>query len=471
MRRSVYRNVAAAPRREQQNRTSHTSGLATQPMVGARQEPASMGLYLLVALWGTVLFDPHWLAFSKGVPFVVLKLPVFIFLLLGASLGFGLLTHQPWQRRWQWYWPFLSFLIVGAIGVPMAMNVGYARETLQGYVIWYALILGTVTIVDSARRVELLLSLYGLHFLWWGFWGGKAGLVGWHHSFSNYDGFGAFAVGGFAICYFLGMAADKKWFKWLMYATAGLSVVGVVASFARGAFLALVLVFFCIWVRSPHKGRTALAGVGAALLVSLAASLLFEEGFFYNEIMSAFTEGNEEGTGGQRWQLWTIAIRVWQDHPILGAGLHNVGVYASTIFQPGELEGMFANPGALYDYVLHNLYMTVLAENGIVGCVVVAWIFFDYFKRNAQLRSPEAERQWREFGGRMKLRPISLGLEASMVAFMFDALVYSMMGIHWLYTMLAINLLLHRVAVQGKPAALHARPTGRPAGAPRVAAV
>ena len=416
-----------------------------------------MGLFLLLALWATVLFDPHWYLMAKGAPFVVLKLPVFIFLGLGASLGLGLLTHEPWQRRWQWYPPFLTFLIVGAIGVPFAMNVGYARETLQGYVIWFALIIGTVTVIDSARRTEFLLYLYGFHFLWWMFWGGKTGLVPWHHSFSNYDGFGAFAVGGVAICYFLAVAADKRWFKWLMYATAGLCAMGVVASFARGAFLALVLVFFTIWIRSPHKGRTAAAGIGIAIVVMLAASFLFEEGFFWNEIMSAFHEGKDEGTGGQRWQLWTIAVRVWRDHPVLGAGLHNVGVYASTIFRPGELEGMFSNPGSLYDYVLHNLYMTVLSEMGVVGCVVVTWIFVDFFKRNAQLRSDVAQRRWQEFGGRMKLKPIALGLEAAMIAFMVDALVYSMMGIHWLYTMLAINLLLHRVTIGSVPPSAQGR--------------
>jgi hypothetical protein len=30
---------------------------------------------------------------------------------------------------------------------------------------------------------------------------------------------------------------------------------------------------------------------------------------------------------------------------------------------------------------------------------------------------------------------------------MLDAAVYSMMGIHWFYTMVALNLLLHRLAV------------------------
>ena len=102
---------------------------------------------------------------------------------------------------------------------------------------------------------------------------------------------------------------------------------------------------------------------------------------------------------------------VWRANPIFGAGLKNFGVYASTLYQEGELAGMFANPMALYDYVLHNLYMTTLSEMGIAGCIALLWIFIDFFRRNAQLRSPLAEQRWHELGGQMKLRPIALGLE------------------------------------------------------------
>ena len=42
---------------------------------------------------------------------------------------------------------------------------------------------------------------------------------------------------------------------------------------------------------------------------------------------------------------------------------------------------------------------------------------------------------------------VALGLEAAMAAFMVDAAVYSMMGLHWFYTMVALNLLLHRMTV------------------------
>ena len=62
-------------------------------------------------------------------------------------------------------------------------------------------------------------------------------------------------------------------------------------------------------------------------------------------------------------------------------------------------------------------------------------------------------------GGTMKLKPLALGLEAAMVGFLLDALIYSMMVIHWFYTMLALNLLLHALTV-GRTAQLAKRKMG-----------
>lgn len=424
-----------------------------------REKPMGLGLFLLAALWITLLFDPHWYLAAKGIS-VALELPVLLFGSLLIAIGLGVPTNEAWSRRWQWYAPFLMYIGVGVITVPFAQNIGYARDATQGLLLWWALIVGTAVMVDSVRRAEMLIVLYGVQFLWWALWGASTGQVIWHHSLSNFDGFGSFNVGGLAICYFLGLASPKAGLKWLMFATAGLCALGVVASFARGAFLAAVLLFAIILARSPHKGKTLLAGVGGALIMVVAASLLFDDGFFWAEIMSSFSEGTSEGTGEDRWILWSAAWRVFLERPILGAGPRNWGPLASVLFQPGELESMYANPGALYDMSLHNLYMTTLSELGAVGIGVLAWILIDFWKRNAALRTEAAQQRWRELGGRLQLRPIAFGLEGSMVAFLANAALYSMMGIHWFFTMLAINVLLHALVVRNKPP----RPTRRRRG-------
>jgi hypothetical protein len=151
-------------------------------------------------------------------------------------------------------------------------------------------------------------------------------------------------VGGIGICYFLALSAPKGWFRRIMYVTAGLCALGVVAAHARGAFLAAMTLFAVIWLRSPRKGATLVAGIAAAAIVIVAASMLFEEGFFWNEMMSVFEEGTAEGTGEDRWELWMAAVKVFQAQPIFGTGPRNWGVYAALNLNPLPTpEGIAAN--------------------------------------------------------------------------------------------------------------------------------
>lgn len=413
------------------------------------EEPRGPALTLLLALWVVLLFDPQWWLAAHGLS-PALKIPVALFAALLASLAFGIPGVPSWKRRWQWYAPFLVFILVGVATLPFSMNNGYARQALLQSLLYWALIVGTVPLIDSSRRAEFLLRMYGLQFLWWAFWGARTGQVGWHHAFANYDGFGAFAVGGLGMCYFLAIAADRPWFKRTMYLSAALCVMGVVATFARGAFLAAIALFLVIWARSPRKGRTFVAGAVGAVIVTVAATALHPENSFWAEIKSVFEEGTSEGTGEDRWELWMAAVAVWKENPILGTGPRNWGVFAAQFFEPGEIGGMYShNPGMLYDRSLHSLYFTTLAELGVAGCLALIWILVDFWRRNAALRTPEAEERWRRIGGRMRLRPLALGLEACMVAFLVTAAFYALSGIHWLYTLLALNLMLHSLTLGG----------------------
>jgi O-antigen ligase len=347
--------------------------------------------------------------------------------------------------------PVLAFIGVGAITLPFVMNNGLAREWLQQQLLYWLLMVATIGLVDSARRVEWLFLTYALSFAWWGFWGAQAGKVGWHHVLSNEDGYGALMAIGLGFCSFLVVAVQTKWLRVLMLISAALCVVGVVASFARGAFLASVAVFAMVWIRSPRKGLTLGAGVGAALVVVGAAMVLHGDAYTA-EIQSVFHEGTEQGTGNDRWVLWMAAWEVFLHNPIFGAGPNNWGVFATTIFDFGELGSMYANnPGRLYTRSLHSLYFTIISELGIAGVIAFLWILVDFWRRNAALRTQAAAQRWREIGGTYQLRALALGLEVAMVGFLAIAGVYSTAGKHWLFTILALNLVLHAHTVRGQP--------------------
>ena len=412
------------------------------------ERPAGIGLKLLFTLWVFILFDPQWFVAYVG-PNVFLKLPTLLFAGLLLTLIVGVPAIPAWSRRWTWYPPFMLYILAGVVTLPWAMNNGMAREALQVSILFWAVVVGTSAIVDSARRAEILLRLYGLQFVWWGAWGATAGLIRWHPQLANYDGYGAFAVGGIGISYFAAMASQPGWFKRIMYVSAGICALAVVASFARGAFLAAMTLFAVIWIRSPRKGATAAAGVGAILIIVIAAVVLFPPGWFMNEIMSAFSEGTTEGTGEDRWELWMAAVKVFEHRPIFGVGPRNFGVFAAMNLEAHEVGGMYAqNVLMLYGRSLHSFYFTVLSELGIVGCFALAWIVVDFWKRNAVLRRPDSAATWKALGGTLELRQIALGLEACMIAFLVTAALYALEAMHWFYTMLALNMLLHTIVTR-----------------------
>lgn len=419
---------------------------ARRPMPTAPAAPAvavpkgvkGAPLYLVYLAWVMVLFDPHYLAAAILGPSAG-KLATLIYLALLGLLLLRIPENVARGRLWVLYPVYVAWLLTGLFSLPVAINVGLVRDCLKILLLYWAVAVATTDVIQTPRAAVPILTMFAFRFVWWEGWAGASGQIFWHPSLFNYDGYGALAAQGAGICYWMAMASRRRAVKQALYAVAAVAVVGVVATAARGAFLALVLVAAMVWLRSPNKGATLAAMVGAGLVAALAALLLFDGAEFYNEIMSSFSDGTESGTGQQRWELWTAAMRVFKEHWLVGVGAGNVGIYASTIVQPGEL-ALFPNPQMLWGYNMHNSYVQVLAEFGILGALCFAWLHIDFFIKNRALRKPEAIAIWEASGaGRMySLFHVSLALEAGFLALMLTNLVYANLFETWLLAFWAL---------------------------------
>lgn len=404
-----------------------------------RAEERSASLYLVYIAWVMVLFDPHYLAAAvagQGAG----KLATLIYLALLGMLLLRIPDNVARGRLWVLYPAYLVWLVSGLFSLPVAINVGLVRDCLKILLLYWAVTVATPDIVRTPRAALPILSMFAFRFAWWEGWAGASGQIFWHPSLYNYDGYGALAAQGAGICYWMAMGARKRGVKIALFVLAAIAVVGVVSTAARGAFLALMLVAAIIWLRSPRKGLTLAAMIGAAIVVAIAAMTLFEGSAFFDEIMSSFEEGTESGTGQQRWELWTTAMRVFKEHWLFGVGAGNVGIYAATIVQPGEL-ALFPNPSMLWGYNMHNSYVQVLAEWGIVGSLAFVWLHIDFFIKNRALRQPEAIALWEASGaGRTySLLHVSLALEAGFLALMLTNMVYANLFEAWLVAFWALG--------------------------------
>jgi O-antigen ligase len=217
-----------------------------------------------------------------------------------------------------------------------------------------------------------------------------------------------------------------------------------------------------LWLRSHRK----LAMFGALLLVVgtivVASYVFYPNGEFWSEMasiqddiasMDNYDPDSGEcvraaskracGSANDRWDLWNVGWLAFLRSPLVGVGPGNVGVYAAEYFQYGEARGFYADPAHLWGKVMHNTYVQVLSEQGLIGVVIFVSILVDFFRRNRSLRTKAAIERWDETcRGSFDLKSISLGLETAMVGFLASGVFYDQLYTSSLYTLVALNFVL-----------------------------
>ena len=435
----------------------------------ARRRVLTFSEAYMFGFWVLVLTDVHrWLADAPRGPHILMAnkamtfafIPVILMILAkGPELAARL-------NKVVWYPFFLTFLAASALSVVNAVYPAIAWQSIRGTMAYYFLAVGTLMFLNSPRHVVTLIMLVTGQYIWWGFESGISGAVWWHPFYANYDGYGPLVLVGMPLCFFVGMAAKARWIRNVCFFLAAFCVLGIVTSYARAVVICAIPVAAMMWWRSPNrKQMTAAITAGVAVLI-IAANTLFPPGFFWNEISSAFTEGKDEGTGEDRWELWTAAFQVFELYPIIGSGAENVGYAARRGFENGQITGTgyyAENPRRIGGRALHNTPLQILSENGLVGFVCFFAMIIDFWRKNAKLRSRRFEEQWQTVtGGEFVLKPVAMGLEGAMLAYLATSLFYNQLYMSIPWVLLVLNLLLY---LSAKPPAI------RPGPAPRHPAI
>jgi len=133
---------------------------------------------------------------------------------------------------------------------------------------------------------------------------------------------------------------------------------GVVLSESRGGAIALLFTVPAAMVCFRRR-RTQVSLVALGVVAAAAVWFTFSPGAW--ERVTSFNNG-----GNGRTDLWTVAWRIADDHPIFGVGLDN---YASVAFRYVREPGSLTHVQLVADqpHVVHNTYLQMLAEGGVVG--------------------------------------------------------------------------------------------------------
>jgi hypothetical protein len=132
---------------------------------------------------------------------------------------------------------------------------------------------------------------------------------------------------------------------------------GLVASQSRGGMVAALVAAVAALVLA--RRRRGLVVMGLLWVVGAAAAWYVADPATWQRLFN-FSESSG------RSELWSVAWQMWQDHPLAGVGLQgfldSAGGYARAL---GELE--YAEFITEEPKVVHNSFLELLAETGIVG--------------------------------------------------------------------------------------------------------
>jgi O-antigen ligase len=137
--------------------------------------------------------------------------------------------------------------------------------------------------------------------------------------------------------------------------------VGLAATESRGGFLAAIVV--CAGALVLLRGQRAQV-LAFILVVAVGVGGWFAVSPGSWQRVSTFSDG-----GSGRTDIWTIALHVAEDHPIVGAGLGQFPVVSPNYL---DRPGAIARGDLLVAkrIVVHNLYLQAWAETGIVGLLL-----------------------------------------------------------------------------------------------------
>ncbi|MEQ1922728.1 MAG: O-antigen ligase family protein [Pyrinomonadaceae bacterium] len=341
----------------------------------------AMILLWLIEAWRAkgFIFDPS----SLQLPLIGLLLIGLIQLLpLGTGSGDATLTVQaarsltldPFGTRF-----FLSHLIVYIVFFAACLTFINSEKRLRKVVFLVVIFGAVMAFIAILQRLASPDLIYGLRVP------NQAVAFG---PFINQHHFASFMemTAGVTLGLIFGRSGLQS-NKLLLLISLAIMTVAVILTGSRGGMVAFIVVIafvlainFIVLKRSGSNDdvehRTSLqkgliaAGVGAAILLLIGAVVFLGGG---DALLRGVTMdvGKEDITNG-RLHFWSVAIQIFLDHPILGAGLDAFGV---AFTKHDTWHGIFRVEQA------HNEYLQILAETGIIGFGCIAAFIYLLFKK------------------------------------------------------------------------------------------
>ena len=230
----------------------------------------------------------------------------------------------------------------------------------------------------------------------------------------------------------------------LYFGGAVVLAMGVIVTFSRGGFLGLMAAAGVMLWKFGRRNR--MVTVVAALLAVMVLALSLPGGYGARLSTILHIEQDQTGSAQERAELLERAAQVAARHPVVGVGMGNFHIYSVN-----EKEA-------------HNSYLEIAAELGAMGLVAYLVLIFAPLRslRRIELQTARAQ----DTLGRAHYY-LSVGLQATMVAYMVCSFFTSIEYLWYLYYTVAYAVSLRHIHAAAETQFPEAGRGAKTVGAPR----
>jgi O-antigen ligase len=244
--------------------------------------------------------------------------------------------------------------------------------------------------------------------------------------FENSNDLALHLVSMIPIAVALGLSGRNPFKKLVYFGVTALMVGAVIISFSRGGFIGLVAASFVLVRRLGRKNRVATTG---ALVFAVIIFLAVAPGAYSSRLSTIFNSAADlTGSSSQRTEVLKRSVWVALRYPLFGVGIGNFRHKS-----PRNLE-------------THNAYTQVGAELGLTAMVVYIMFLVHPIRRMRLIENESYGQQERR-----RFYYLSIGLQASLVGYMFSSF-FGAVAYHWyVYYLVAYAVCLHRLYIMKFP--------------------
>jgi probable O-glycosylation ligase (exosortase A-associated) len=158
---------------------------------------------------------------------------------------------------------------------------------------------------------------------------------------------------------FLARDDDRAWVKRSLYILFGCTVISIIFTTSRGAYVGLAAMLPLMFLRSDRKWVAMLVLIPALLL---APYVLPDRIFQRAETIENY---DDESSANQRLEAWLVAFRLAKDRPITGAGFEFETVMSQRLWADYSDEKYAKHSRGVSS--AHSIYFQVLGQHGFIA--------------------------------------------------------------------------------------------------------